>query len=86
MDPVFKGGMPIREAQIVQVARDHIRVKVVPAKGFDRAWEADLRARVKDRLGDMVVDVEQVWEIPRGPGGKFKAVVSLMGRQGTSDS
>ena len=86
MDPVFKGGMPILEAQIVQLARDHVRVKVVPANGFDSAWEADLRRRVKDRLGDMLVDVERVREIPRGPGGKFKAVVALVERGGAMDS
>jgi phenylacetate-CoA ligase len=86
MDPVFKGGMPVREAQIIQVAADHIRVKVVPASGFDLRCESDLRRRVKERLGDLLVDVEKVPEIPRGPGGKFRAVVSLVGDRNSRES
>ena len=73
-NPVFYG-VPVREAQIVQDALDHIRVRFVPAPGFGR--EAGLRIvrRLRDRLGPVVVGLEQIDELPRGPNGKFKAVV-----------
>lgn len=76
MDPVFKGGIPVREAQIIQEALDRIRVKVVPAHGFAPRHVADLEARVRDRLGEVRVVVERVTEIPRTSAGKFKAVIS----------
>ena len=73
-NPVFYG-VPVREAQIVQDALDHIRVRFVPAPGF--GGEAGLRIvrRLRDRLGAVVVGLEQIDELPRGPNGKFKAVV-----------
>jgi phenylacetate-CoA ligase len=77
LDPVFKGDLPIREAQIVQEALDQVRVRVVPAAGFGPSHVRQLRRRIQERLGGSVeVTIESVEEIPRGPGGKFRAVVS----------
>jgi phenylacetate-CoA ligase len=77
LDPVFKGDLPIREAQIVQEALDQVRVRVVPARGFGASHVGQLRRRLQERLGESVeVTIESVEEIPRGPGGKFRAVVS----------
>lgn len=74
---IFVDQPRVREGQIVQEALDRIRVRVVPAAGFGPADEAEIRRRVTQRLGTGVkVIVEMVTEIPRTPGGKFRAVVS----------
>jgi phenylacetate-CoA ligase len=79
LDPVFKADLPIREAQIVQEAVDCVRVRLVPAPGFGPSHARSVRHRLGQRLGEAVhVVVETVAEIPRGPGGKFRAVVSLL--------
>ena len=76
LDPVFKGRLPIEEAQIIQESLDRIRVRVVAADGYGHATRASIRRGVRDRLGDVEVVVEDVDAIPRGPNGKFRAVVS----------
>lgn len=82
LDPVFKADLPIREAQIIQEAIDRVRVKVVPVAGFDSGDANSIRHRLQQRLGvSMDVTVETVDEIPRGSAGKFRAVVSLLGRE-----
>jgi len=78
LDPVFKGGLPVREAQIVQEALDRIRIKVVPGDGFDGRAERELTRRVRDRLGDVQVAIERVARLPRTRAGKMQAVVSLI--------
>ena len=45
LDPVFKGDLPVREAQIVQEAIDRIRVRYVPAPGFSEASASSLAER-----------------------------------------
>jgi len=83
MDPVFKGGLPVREAQIVQEEPDRVRVRVVPGAEFGARTEEELKQRVRLRLGEGVrVEVERVKEIERGAGGKFRAVISRLGREG----
>ena len=85
LDPVFKGDLPVREAQIIQEALDRVRVLVVPASGFGPGHVRDLRLRLQQRLGECVeVTVEIAEKIPRGPGGKFRAVVSLLDRKLTA--
>jgi len=77
---VFKADLPLREAQIVQVAPDRVRVRVAPAGEFDARDEESLRELLALRLGkEMRVEVERVQEIERGPNGKFRAVVSRLG-------
>src|SRR5690606_34250288 len=51
LDPVFKGGMHLLEAQIVQVALDEIHVRVVPAAGYSAADAGLIASRLRDRLG-----------------------------------
>ena len=82
---IFVDQPNVREGQIVQEDLNRIRVRVVPAGGFGPADEAEIRRRVTQRLGPAVeVLIEQVSEIPRTAGGKFRAVVSEMaaGRKG----
>jgi hypothetical protein len=53
-----------------------VRVLCVPADGFTAQTAGEIAQRLQERLGDVQVVVEEVAEIPRGPNGKFRAVVS----------
>jgi phenylacetate-CoA ligase len=76
LGPVFKTAWPLREAQIIQERLDLVRVLCVPADGFTAQTAGEIAQRLQERLGDVQVVVEEVAEIPRGPNGKFRAVVS----------
>jgi phenylacetate-CoA ligase len=75
LDPIFKSGLPIREAQIVQEALDRIRVRYVPAPEFTQKDSESLVARIRDRMGSVQVALEEIDSIPRSTNGKFRAVV-----------
>jgi len=81
MDPVFKADLPVREAQIIQRCLTSVDVDVVP----DSSWTADagrdIAARVRERLGDIDVNIRLVERIPRGPNGKFRAVICEVGAE-----
>lgn len=76
LDPVFKADLPIREAQIVQEAVGRFRILVAPSAGWGPSTAEVISRRLQDRVGPASVDVEVVDAVPRGPGGKLKAVVS----------
>lgn len=76
LDSVFKTDFPIREAQIIQRSLDSVCVKVVPGKDYDDGVGRDIVERLRLRIGDIDVDLQRVDEIPRGPNGKMRAVVS----------
>ncbi len=81
LDPVFKADLRIREAQIIQDDLARVRVLLVAAPGYGPEDEHRVRQRLRERLGDAIaVSIEAVDAIPRGPGGKFRAVVSRIGR------
>ena len=74
---VFHGSIPLREAQIVQERLDFVRVLVVPEPEFSSETEDLIKHRMHARLGEEIsVHVEVVADIPRGPNGKFRSVVS----------
>ena len=81
LDPVFKGDLPIREAQIVQDTPTRVRLSFVPADGFDDSSRLELRQRLADRLGggqdqdQLEIVLDAVERIPRDANGKFRAVV-----------
>ncbi|HTL46800.1 MAG TPA: AMP-binding protein [Verrucomicrobiae bacterium] len=75
LDPVFKAGFPIREAQIVQDDSLKILLRIVPAGGYDAAAQERLVKAFKDYVGNVTVAVEILEKIPRGANGKFRAVV-----------
>jgi len=80
MDHVFKGLEHIREAQIVQTAIDRIVLRIAPDPLFGEEHEKRLVRQTSERVGaDVTVAVEIVEKIPRGPGGKFAAIVSEIG-------
>lgn len=76
LDSVFKGDLSIREAQIIQVARDKIVVRVVPELGYGHRTEGQIIRALQARLGPVGVRIETLRHIPRGPNGKFRAVVN----------
>lgn len=75
LDPVFKADFPIREAQIIQETLDRVRVRLVPAEGFDETCERSIEERLRERLGSMTFVFERVSQVPREPNGKFRAVL-----------
>ncbi len=79
LDPVFKGGLPIREAQIVQETRTRVEMLVVPAAGYSPRTRAELGERLAERLGPSIeVEVREVEHLERGRSGKLRAVVSKL--------
>jgi phenylacetate-CoA ligase len=76
LDPVFKSDIPIREGQIVQESLELVRILVVPGPGFTASHERALVAALRERVGDMQVQLEKVAEVPRTANGKFRAVIS----------
>jgi phenylacetate-CoA ligase len=75
LDPLFKGDLPIHEAQIIQEALDCIRVRYVPTPKFRADHESVIIKRLQARMGKVKVVMEPIAEVPRGPNGKFRAVI-----------
>ena len=75
LDPVFKSRLPIREAQIIQETLDLIRVRYVPTHGFSPEHGQSLVDRIRERMGPVKVDLEEVDAIPRTANAKFRAVI-----------
>jgi phenylacetate-CoA ligase len=75
LDPIFKGGLPVREAQIIQESLAELKVLYVPDANFHRDALNELTERIRERMGDVEVDYKEVSEIPRTSRGKFRAVV-----------
>jgi phenylacetate-CoA ligase len=79
LDHVFKGDLPIHEAQIIQDSVDHILVRIVPLTGFQKQHQDILRALLSERLGPSVqLDVEIKASIERTNNGKLRAVICLL--------
>jgi hypothetical protein len=74
LNPIFYD-IPIQEAQIVQETLTQLRVRYVPAADFSSDAGRKLIRRLQGRLGNVQVVLERSDRIPRGPGGKFRAVV-----------
>jgi phenylacetate-CoA ligase len=81
LDPIFKK-LPnsIIEAQIIQDDVDQITILIVPDYTTFQSSHLDtLEEELKYRLGsDIHITKEIVERIPRGPAGKFKAVISKL--------
>jgi phenylacetate-CoA ligase len=75
VESIFDGEIGIREGQIIQEALGSIRILYVPAETYGERDARNLIERVRQRLGDVAVTLERVEYIPRGPNGKFRAVV-----------
>jgi phenylacetate-CoA ligase len=81
MNQVLKWAPSVREAQIVQERLDHVEVRFVPGRGGDVEREMNrVRDELSQRLGPAVrIELRVVDAIPRGAGGKMRAVVSKVG-------
>ena len=74
----FRGGLHIKEAQVVQQSLSRVVVRAVPTTGYSEVDARHITQQLKGRLGDITVDVETLDSIPRGANGKFRAVVCLL--------
>jgi phenylacetate-CoA ligase len=77
LDPVFKLGFGIREAQIVQKSLASFRVRFVPTHDFRDEQLRQIESGLRQRLGESaVIEFERMDRIPRTSAGKFRAVIS----------
>jgi phenylacetate-CoA ligase len=73
----FKPFDQLVKSQIVQLALDHVLVKLVASAGFSQAQQAELVGGLAARLGaEMRIEVELVDDIPPEPSGKYRWVIS----------
>lgn len=82
LDPVFKSGLNIREAQIIQEDWSAFTVRYVADDG---CGEEDLRHVSREltaRVGECQIHFERVPHIERTKNGKFRAVISRMNAPG----
>ncbi|HWC74048.1 MAG TPA: hypothetical protein VG454_08930, partial [Gemmatimonadales bacterium] len=75
LNPVFYGLQGVRQSQIVQEQIDLLRVLIAPAPGFTPAIARTIVERLRQRMGDVRVLVDQVDEVPRTANGKLRAVI-----------
>lgn len=78
LDPVFKAGLHIREAQIIQESLDRVRIRFVPGPDYEDRYGRQMISRLCDRMGDIQVVLEPVDAVARGANGKFRAVVCAL--------
>jgi phenylacetate-CoA ligase len=74
LNPVFYS-LPIRQGQIVQDTLDRVRIRYAPAPGFTDGARAVMAERIRARLGDVDVVLEEVDELPRTHAGKVQTVI-----------
>jgi phenylacetate-CoA ligase len=81
LDPAFKGGLPIREAQVLQKSSHEVLLRIVAGPGYTSQDGESVASELIKRLSpDMRITVETVPSIERTASGKFRAVVNLMNR------
>ncbi|MBN2569750.1 MAG: phenylacetate--CoA ligase family protein [Deltaproteobacteria bacterium] len=78
LDPVFKGELPIKNAQIIQDSFDSIRVLLVPSSGYSENVGRLISQRLQERVGPAKIIIERVHEIQRQSNGKYKGVINNM--------
>ena len=78
LSPVLKG-FPVKEAQYVQESLDSLKIILVKDRGFDKGTEFAIKKELEKRIGKEIrIRFAYVTSIHRGPGGKFRSVVSLV--------
>lgn len=75
LDPVFKGDLSIREAQIIQESIGSLTVRYVPSENFSQQTLIILRERLVERMGPIEIVFDEVDQVPRTSRGKFRAVI-----------
>lgn len=74
LNPVLYG-LPVREAQFIQETLDRIVVRYVAGPGFTADTGRVIIERLRERMGDVQVELEDVAEIPRPRGQKLRSVI-----------
>lgn len=81
LSPVLKG-FPVKEAQYIQDEIESIRVIIVKAEGFKQKDESEIKRELAKRVGTKIkINVEYTEKIERGPGGKYKNVISRINKK-----
>jgi phenylacetate-CoA ligase len=84
LDIVLKKVPGVLEAQLVQDARDHLTVNLVPIAGRVEAAESLIRERIQGYFGpDMRLDFAWVEKIARTASGKFRFQINKAGKPET---
>ncbi len=78
---VFYNLPSVAEAQLVQEGVNEFLVNVVPVGKFSEADKMLIKERLESQLGSLKLSFQELVVIPRGPNGKFKAVVSNVKRE-----
>jgi phenylacetate-CoA ligase len=68
----------IMEGQIIQQDLSHIIVKTVANGSLSKQEKETIMSRLNSQLGEVIVSIEEVDQIPRGPNGKYQAVISKL--------
>ena len=76
LDTVFKGDLPILEAQIVQERAGALILSYVPAPEFDASHAQSLRSSLERHVGEMEIELREAQSLPRSANGKLRAVVN----------
>lgn len=85
LDPIFKGTLGVKEAQIIQTQQNEIVMKVVKKEDYSSKDMEFLSDELHKRVGaSMRIKFEFVSEIEKDPNGKFRSVVSLVNRNGAN--
>ena len=74
LNPVVYG-LPVRQAQFVQETLDRIVVRYVAGPGFDAESAGTIIQRLRERMGEVQVELSEVAEIPRTTGQKLRSVI-----------
>lgn len=86
VEGIILGVDHVREGQIIQEQLTEFCVRVVPEGHFSEAERAVIRARCRERIGDVKVRFEIVDQIERTSGGKFRSVISKVANAVDSSS
>jgi len=85
LNPVFYG-LAVRQGQIVQETLERIRIRYVPEASCTAADRHALVARLRSRMGDVQVVLEEVDALPRGANGKVGAVICQLSPDERADA
>lgn len=76
LDTIFKKDLAILEAQIVQDDFEHFTVNVVPDSTYGESTKLMIIESLKERVGQVEINIVLAKKIPRTGMGKFRAVIS----------
>ena len=76
LDSLYNG-LPLQEAQLVQLDLDNFEVNMVPGEGYKKQEvEKQINYRLSQYLGTINVHINELEQIPRNTNGKFCSFIS----------